>query len=38
MLAAGITHEINNPLAYILLNLDLVSNRVDAFGLPAARP
>ncbi|MEJ7728965.1 MAG: PAS domain S-box protein [Polyangiaceae bacterium] len=28
MLAAGITHEINNPLAYILLNLDLLANRV----------
>ncbi|MEZ4240573.1 MAG: ATP-binding protein [Myxococcota bacterium] len=32
-LAAGIAHEINNPLAYVILNLDLVRGRA-AEGAP----
>jgi PAS domain S-box-containing protein len=34
-LAAGVAHEINNPLSYVLLNLDHVARELDArAGLP----
>jgi PAS domain S-box-containing protein len=35
-LAAGVAHEINNPLSYVLLNLDLVLRELDARALGAA--
>jgi PAS domain S-box-containing protein len=34
-LAAGVAHEINNPLSYVLLNLDLVLRELDARALGA---
>ena len=34
-LAAGVAHEINNPLSYVLLNLDLVIREASA-GTPSA--
>ncbi|MEP7122632.1 MAG: ATP-binding protein [Byssovorax sp.] len=39
-LAAGVAHEINNPLSYVLLNLDLVLRELDAraHGAPPAAP
>jgi PAS domain S-box-containing protein len=39
-LAAGVAHEINNPLSYVLLNLDLVLRELDArcLGVEAAVP
>jgi PAS domain S-box-containing protein len=30
MLAAGVAHEINNPLSYVIGNLDLVAGRIGA--------
>jgi PAS domain S-box-containing protein len=33
-LAAGIGHEINNPLTYVLDNLDRAGQRLDAAGVP----
>ncbi|HVZ37165.1 MAG TPA: ATP-binding protein, partial [Polyangiaceae bacterium] len=32
LLAAGVAHEINNPLAYLLLNLQRVRSRIDLLG------
>jgi signal transduction histidine kinase/CheY-like chemotaxis protein len=39
-LAAGVAHEINNPLSYVLLNLDLVLRELDtrASGAASAVP
>jgi two-component system, cell cycle sensor histidine kinase and response regulator CckA len=31
-LAASVAHEINNPLSYVLLNLELASSEVEAIG------
>ncbi|QSQ22333.1 MASE1 domain-containing protein [Pyxidicoccus parkwayensis] len=36
-LAAGVGHEINNPLAYLVLNLEAASRSLSEGGLPAAR-
>ena len=33
-LAAGTAHEINNPLAFVLANADLLDESLDDFGLP----
>jgi PAS domain S-box-containing protein len=30
-LAAGVAHEINNPLAYLVLNLELISSELNSF-------
>ncbi len=32
LLAAGVAHEINNPLAYVLYNLDSIADDLDRFG------
>ena len=37
-LAAGVAHEINNPLSYVLLNLDLVLRELDARALGDESP
>jgi signal transduction histidine kinase/CheY-like chemotaxis protein len=37
-LAAGVAHEINNPLSYVLLNLDLVLRELDAHSLGDESP
>jgi len=34
-LAAGVGHEINNPLTYVVLNLELMERELDRLGLPA---
>jgi signal transduction histidine kinase len=34
-LAAGVAHEINNPLAYVITSLQLMSERVPGFAGPA---
>ncbi|WP_223755448.1 MASE1 domain-containing protein [Myxococcus sp. RHSTA-1-4] len=36
-LAAGVGHEINNPLAYLVLNLEAASRSLSEGGLPAMR-
>ncbi|MFT3767213.1 MAG: ATP-binding protein [Minicystis sp.] len=36
-LAAGVAHEINNPLAYVLLNIDLVIRELEARSGPGGR-
>ena len=36
-LAAGVAHEINNPLAYILLNLEIARNALEGDASDAAR-
>ncbi|HEY3499022.1 MAG TPA: ATP-binding protein [Polyangiaceae bacterium] len=33
-LAAGVAHEINNPLAYVALNLELLADRAETLGEP----
>jgi two-component system NtrC family sensor kinase len=33
LLAAGVAHEINNPLAYVLLNLERIRSRISALEL-----
>jgi PAS domain S-box-containing protein len=35
MLAAGVAHEINNPLAYVMANLDLILEELSSFDPPA---
>jgi PAS domain S-box-containing protein len=37
-LAAGVAHEINNPLSYVLLNLDLVLRELEAHSLGDESP
>jgi PAS domain S-box-containing protein len=37
LVAAGVAHEINNPLAYALSSLELLAERLDASG-PTKRP
>ncbi len=36
-LAAGVSHEINNPLGYLLLNLDMLRRELPRTGLPSER-
>jgi PAS domain S-box-containing protein len=36
-LAAGVAHELNNPLAYVALNLDLLAQSADKWLPPAER-
>jgi PAS domain S-box-containing protein len=36
-LAAGVGHEINNPLAYLVLNLEAASRHLAESGLPGSR-
>jgi len=38
MLAAGVAHEINNPLAYVVTNIDLVSRDLARIAANAASP
>jgi PAS domain S-box-containing protein len=37
-LAAGVAHEINNPLAYVIANLDFTLQEVATAGAPGATP
>ncbi|MBI2392634.1 MAG: PAS domain-containing protein [Deltaproteobacteria bacterium] len=37
-LAAGVAHEINNPLAYVIANIDIASGEVRRLGLPSLGP
>jgi PAS domain S-box-containing protein len=37
-LAAGVAHEINNPLAYLITSLELMSKRLPELAGPAPRP
>jgi PAS domain S-box-containing protein len=37
MLAAGVAHEVNNPLGYVLNNIELVSADLETFGPRAAK-
>jgi two-component system cell cycle sensor histidine kinase/response regulator CckA len=36
-LAAGVSHEINNPLSVVMTNIDLVLEQIDALGSAGAR-
>jgi PAS domain S-box-containing protein len=37
LLAAGVAHEMNNPLAYVLVNIEMARKDVVALGAPGAR-
>ena len=34
-MAAGVAHEVNNPLTYVLLNLDMLAQRLDGESQPS---
>lgn len=37
LLAAGVAHEMNNPLTYVLVNIEMARKDVATFGAPAGR-